>query len=349
MEKYTKWITSSILISILSIAVILIFTLDKTTVAVIREIRPEYILAALVIHIFSFIVWGMRVRVMSSALGHKINLLKASEIVVSGTFVAALTPSSIGGEPLRIHLLRQDKMPLGQATAVVMSERLLDTVLMLLVVPFSLYLFRGMLSDPRLDVVLVLGVLLTAVSLVLMLGALLRPLRVKLVINNLLKWMIERFSGKKIGDKLFSLSKSIDGVINEFNEGVNLFFTSGLAGLFYGIIFTILYWIVEFASLPVILMGLNQPPSVLICFAAQVLLMIIIIVPLTPGSSGVAELAATSLFSVFMSASILGIAVLAWRAFTFYVNILVGGFVSFKLLKETEMVKKYLKSPQSEL
>lgn len=77
--------------------------------------------------------------------------------------------------------------------------------------------------------------------------------------------------------------------------------------------------------------------------------MIVIIVPLTPGSSGVAEFAASSLFSVFMSANILGIAVLAWRAFTFYVNILVGGFVSFKLLKETEIVKKYLKSPQSEL
>ncbi len=349
MENYTKWITASILISILSIAVILIFTLNKNTIAVIREIRPEYLLAALVIHLFSFIVWGLRLRAMSSALGHKINLLKASEIVVSGTFVAALTPSSIGGEPLRIHLLRQDKMPLGQATAVVISERLLDTVFMLLAVPFSLYLFRGMLSDPRLDIVLLLGVLLTAISLVLMLGALMRPLRVKIAINNLLKWMTKRFNGKKIGTKLYSLSRSIDRVIDEFNEGVNLFFTSGLAGLFYGIIFTVLYWIVEFASLPVILMGLNQPPSLLICFAAQVLLMIIIIVPLTPGSSGVAEFAATSLFSVFMSASILGITVLAWRAFTFYVNILVGGFVSFKLLKETEMVKKYLKSPQSEL
>jgi uncharacterized protein (TIRG00374 family) len=172
---------------------------------------------------------------------------------------------------------------------------------------------------------------------------LLRPLRVKLVINKLLKWMIERFNGKKIGNKLSNFSQSIDGVINEFNEGVNLFLTDGRAGLFYGAIFTILYWIVEFASLPVILMGLNQPPSVLICFAAQALLIIIIIVPLTPGSSGVAELAATSLFSVFMPASILGIAVLAWRAFTFYVNILVGGFVSFRLLKDTETVKRYLK------
>lgn len=349
MEKYAKWVTTSILISIFSIAVILIFTLDKTTAAVIREIRPEYMLAALIIHILSFVVWGMRIKVMSAALGHKINLLKASGIVVSGTFVAALTPASIGGEPLRIHLLWKDKMPLGQATALVMSERLLDTVIMLLAVPFSLYLFRGLLSDSRLDIVLFLGVLLTVVSFVLMLGALMRPNKVKVAMNNLMNWITGRFSDKKLGNKLHNLSRSIDEVIDEFNEGVNLFFTEGRAGIFYGVIFTVLYWIVEFASLPIILKGLNQPPSILICFAAQVLLMIVIIVPLTPGSSGVAEFAASSLFSVFMSANILGIAVLAWRVFTFYVNILVGGFVSFKLLKETEIVKKYLKSPQSEL
>jgi uncharacterized membrane protein YbhN (UPF0104 family) len=62
MEKYTKWITASILISILSIAIILILTLDKTTSSVIREIRPEYMLRALIIHILSFVVWGMRIK-----------------------------------------------------------------------------------------------------------------------------------------------------------------------------------------------------------------------------------------------------------------------------------------------
>jgi len=343
MKKYTKWIMSSILISILSIAVILIVTLDKTTVAVIREIRPGYMLAALIIHILSFIIWGLRIRVMTSSLGHKISLLRAYEIVVSGTFVAALTPSSIGGEPLRIHLLRQDQVPIGQATAIIIGERIMDAVLMLSAAPFALYLFRSMLSDSRLDVVIVLGGFLSVISLILMLYALLRPSFVKLAINNLMRWMITRLSGKKIGDKLYRLSKSIDRGIDEFNESINLFFTKGRAGLLYGAIYTVIYWVFEFASLSVILMGLNQPPSILICFAAQVLILIIIVVPLTPGSSGVAEFAATSLFSVFMPVNILGIAVIAWRAFTFYINILVGGFASFNLLKDTELIKKYLK------
>jgi uncharacterized protein (TIRG00374 family) len=280
---------------------------------------------------------------MTGALGHKISLIRSFNIVVSGTFVAALTPSSIGGEPLRIHLLNQDKMPIGQATTVILGERVLDALLMLLAAPFSLYIFRGMLSNPRLDIVIVLGGLLSVASLAVVIYALLRPRYVKLATKNLLAWMIKRLEGRKIGDKLNRLSESIDREIDEFHGSIYLFFTEGRAGLFYGIIYTVIYWIIEFSSLPVVLLGLNQPPSVLTCFAAQVLLLIIIVVPLTPGSSGVAEFAAISLFSVFMPASILGIAVLAWRALTFYTNILVGGFVSFKLLKDTELVQKYLK------
>jgi uncharacterized protein (TIRG00374 family) len=193
------------------------------------------------------------------------------------------------------------------------------------------------------NVVVVLGGLLSVISLIIMFYALLRPRYVKLAINNLVAWIIKRFSGKKIGEKLYRLSESIDKEIDEFHESIYIFCTKGRVGLFYGIIYAIIYWIVDFSSLPVILLGLNQAPSILLCIAAQVLFLIIIIVPLTPGSSGVAEFAAISIFSAFMPVSILGIAVAAWRAFTYYTNILVGGFVSFKLLKNTELVQKYLK------
>ena len=263
MKKYTKWVSRSILISIFSIAVVLIFTLDTTTTEVVREIRPGYILAALVIHLFSFVIWGLRIKSMTSALGYKVGLFRSFEIVVSGTFVAAMTPSSIGGEPLRIHLLRQDQIPIGKATAVILGERILDAILMLLAAPFSIYLFHGILSDPRINVVVILGGLLSVISLIIMFYALLRPRYVKLAINSLVAWMIKRFSGKKIGEKLYRFSESIDTEIDEFHESMYIFCTEGRVGLFYGIVFTIIYWIVDFSSLPVILLGLNQPPSVL--------------------------------------------------------------------------------------
>lgn len=347
MKNHTKWITSSILISIISIAFVLILTLDKTTIEVVREIQPGYIIAALVIHLFSFLIWGLRIKSMASALGHKIDLKTSIEMVISGTFVAALTPSSIGGEPLRIHLLRQKNMPVGQATAVILGERVLDALLILLAVPFSLYFLHGMLSDSRLDKVIILGEILSIIVFALMIYATVKPGFIKLAINCLMRW-IGRLSGKKTEQKLHKLSESIDREIDEFHSSINIFLTEGRKGLYSGLMYTVIYWIVEFSSLPVTLMGLNQAPSVLISFAVQVLLMIIIVMPLTPGASGVAELAAISLFSIFVPANILGITVAAWRAFTFYTNIVAGGFVSFKLLKDTELVKKYLSQSQSE-
>lgn len=347
MRNYTKWVTTSIIISILSIAVVLFLTLDKTTLLAVREIKPVYILAAFCIHILSFILWGLRIQVMTSALGYKISLTRAYEIVVSGTFVAALTPSSIGGEPLRILLLGQDKVPVGKATAVILGERILDAALLLLVAPIALYLFSDTLSDPRLKMVIMLGGLFSLATLIMMLYALMRPQYVKPAVSGLVAWMTRRFSDKKIGDKLHRLSESIDGEIDEFHESIYLFATEARAGLIYGIAYTVIYWIVDFCSLPAVLMGLNQPPSIMFSFAAQVLLLIVAVAPLTPGGSGVTEIAAATLFSVFMPAGIIGIAVIGLRAFTFYANILVGGFVSFKLLKDSELIKKYLKQPQS--
>ncbi len=347
MRNYTKWVATSLVISTISIVVVLLLTLDKTTVLALKEIKPIYILAAFCIHILSFILWGLRIQIMTSALGYKISLTRAYEIVVSGTFVAALTPSSIGGEPLRILLLKQDNMPVGKASAVILGERILDAAFLLLAVPFALYLFSGTLSDPRLKLVIMLGGLFSLATLILMLYALMRPQYVKPAVNGLVEWLIRCFSGRKTGDKLRKLSVSIDKEIDEFHESIYLFATQARSGLIFGIVYTVIYWVVDFCSLPAVLMGLNHPPYILFSFAAQVLLLIIAVAPLTPGASGVAELAAATLFSAFMPAGIIGIAVIGLRAFTFYTNILVGGFVSFKLLKDSELVKKYLKQPQS--
>lgn len=342
LKNYSRWIASSILISILSIAVFLILTLDSNTASITREIRPGIILLALCIHMLSFVVWGMRTRSMASALGYKIGFLTSLEIVISSTFVAAITPSSIGGEPLRIHLLNQNNMPVGSASAVVLGERLMDAVLILLAAPFSVHMFRVLLSNSKLDFVLMSGEVLLILCFSLFLYAVMKPQKMKFGVKAL-TYRLAHLLGKKAGFRVSKLSSSIDKGLEEFRESIGVFFKEGKKGLFYGILYTVIFWVVEFSMLFVILLGFNQFPPIKLVFAAQVLIIMIVVMPLTPGSSGVAEAAAMTLFSAFVPASILGITVAAWRAFTFYVNLLLGGFVSFKLLKDTEWIHKYLK------
>jgi len=51
---------------------------------------------------------------------------------------------------------------------------------------------------------------------------------------------------------------------------------------------------------------------------------IIMMIPTTPGSSGITELSTSSLYALIVPAGMLGIFVLLWRFVTFYLNIILG-------------------------
>ena len=341
MSKFKKLLNASILISIFSIVLVILFTVDSNTIDAIKGVKYEYIIAAASLHTFSYIIWGMRTKIMCQALGHDIPTIKAVEIVTSGTFVAAITPSSAGGEPARIHLLHRNKIPIGRASAVVIGERLMDAILLLSLVPFALFIFRDMLSSYQLDAAFILAETIVILVLALILYGMWKPEQTKRLIHFIVD-RIAHILGKKTEATLSPILTRIDMELEHFHDSIWMFLTEGRKGLLYGAACTILFWMVEYAILPVILMGLDQTPSIIVVIAAQVLLSIIMVVPATPGASGVAEFGAMSLFSVFVTSSLLGITVIVWRALTFYMNLLVGSFVSVKILKDTDMIGKIL-------
>lgn len=342
VNNLRKWLLVSLLISAVSIVLVMFYTIDPKTPELIHNIRPEFLLAAIFLHLSSYVFWGLRTRTMCKSLGFRVGFSRSVEIVTSSTFLASVTPSSIGGEPLRVHLLNQDNVPVGNATAVVLGERLLDGILILLSAPIALHLFRRVISSSGLDIVIMAGELFLILVFVMVMYAVWHPHHTKGALYFILH-RIAGFMGKGKGPRFERAVEKIDLVIEDFHGSMAFFVTKGRKGLLFGSFYTVLFWVVEFAMIPVILMGLNQPPSVMISFAAQVLLMILLVIPITPGSSGVAELGATSLFSVFVPAYMVGIVVVAWRVFTLYMNLIVGGFVSFKILKDADYIRNLMK------
>ncbi|MCG7852574.1 MAG: flippase-like domain-containing protein [Methanosarcinaceae archaeon] len=341
MNTFGKWLTLSLMISVFSIVVVLALTIDPTTIEAILHVRYEYIFAAAALHVFSYVIWGMRTKTMCKSLGYELDSLRSVEIVISSTLAAAVTPSSAGGEPLRIHLLHQNRIPIGRATAVVIVERLLDAILLLTAAPFALYIFRDILSDYQFDAVFIVSDVFVILVLVLFLYGMWKPEHTRIVMHAVVG-RIARILGNKTDAALSNVLHRVDSELEHFHNSVWLFFTEGRRGLLYGVVYTLLYWIVEYTMLPMILIGLNQNPPLVIVFSAQVLLSIFMVIPATPGASGVAEFGATPLFSVFVTSSLLGITIVAWRALTFYMNIIVGSFVSARILKDTELMKKLI-------
>ncbi len=339
MNRYKKWLIATLIISAASIALLTNLTFNSETFEALRKIRLEYFLAAALSHILFYIIWSLRTQSLCKSLGYKISLMKSTEIIVSSTFVAAITPSSAGGELLRVPLLNKNGIPLGKATAIVVGERLLDALFIFLCLPFTLFILGDMFLNYQFDAALIIANSLVFIILLFFVYGIWKPEKLKHIIHKL-AGKLAPFLGKRTDDVLFNFAEQIDREIDNFHDSVKIFLSEGKKGLIWGIIYTFLFWIVDFSLLVLILMGLSQKPSILAAFAAQVLLTVVLLVPATPGSSGVAELGAVSVFSMFVNSSVLGITVLAWRALTYHMNLLFGGIVSLKILKDMDLIKK---------
>ncbi len=130
-----------------------------------------------------------------------------------------------------------------------------------------------------------------------------------------------------------------DKEIDNFNDAVIKFVKSAKGGLLWGMLFTLLYWVSEILTASLILVGLGQPPLILESFVIQLILAILMMLPLTPGSSGIAEAGAYSMYALFIPASIVGIFVVIWRIVLYYFNIALGILSSLIIVRREAQCK----------
>jgi len=166
----------SLLLSLSVIVLILYYTVNRNTLYYLTHtpIRYEFFLLAILLNIFSWILWGYRLQVLTNAIDKNlhIGLWESTRIVIANLFLALITPALIGVEPLRIYLLNKDGMKLGGATAAIIGERLIDAVWVLIAAPIAFFIFKDRLGDSPLTLALTIGMITFIVFLLIILYAL---------------------------------------------------------------------------------------------------------------------------------------------------------------------------------
>jgi len=171
-EKKPKTMKFSIILSVIFsitiIVLILLFTIDAETFSYLAntQVRYEFFAVALLLQIFSWFIWGARLKVLSTASEKNvtIGLWKSTKIVIANLFLAGVTPSMAGGEPVRIYLLNKDGLSIGAATASVLGERLLDAIFILLCVPFAFLIFREHIDIGFIQIGLTIGIIVFSIG-----------------------------------------------------------------------------------------------------------------------------------------------------------------------------------------
>ncbi|MFA5237839.1 MAG: flippase-like domain-containing protein [Methanoregula sp.] len=317
-----KWLYISIAFSVVVLIVILYFTINENTIQYLKQINPWFLLLAFLTHILTMCFWAMRVKKMSGSLGYPIKFFYSLNLVFANLLAAAVTPAQAGGEPVRVHELYKAKVPLGDATAIVIMERVLDGIALAGLAAFAMFALTeqwkslGAISE----VMVYITWVFVAGCLVLFYLAIRRPDVMKRVANRAARFFTRKWEPARVTELLERIEKEIAN----FHAAVLKFVRTAKSGLAWGMVFTLLYWVSEIVTASLILMGLGQPPLFFESFVIQLILAILMMLPLTPGSSGIAEVGATSMYALFIPAPIVGIFVVIWRIVLYYFNIALG-------------------------
>jgi uncharacterized protein (TIRG00374 family) len=348
-KKTVKWsIIVSLGISIAIIILILYVTVDANTLQKLTEtsIKYEFFIIAIFLNILYWVFWAARLRVLSNAMDKKLKLglWGSTKIVIANLFLASITPSMAGGEPVRIYLLNKEGMSFGSATAAVIGERLVDAIFILILVPIAFFIFHRIQDLGFIGVGLLIGIFVFIMLLIIFIYAILRPNKIKSFLIYLNK-KLSRFSKKKESE--IKIIKKINREVDNFRNGI-ICFAGEKKALFKASVLTFLFWSTGFCIPSMILLGLGLPPFFIESYAAQVLLLVIIMMPTTPGSAGIAEAGIFGLYGVLIGTStesLIFVFIILYRFISYHMNLVAGAIFQYKIFKSVasfslDMIKK---------
>lgn len=329
-----KWIWISLAFSVLVLLIIVLSTVDENTLDYLQKINIWFLLAAIALRFISFALWALRIKLMAHSLGYHVSFLHCFNMVIANLLVGAITPGQTGGEPVRIHELYKAGVQIGDATAIVVLERVFDAFILVCLGIFSLTILFDVIQSLSLVIVgfmlFALGLMVLAIGILLF--TLYRPNAAKKGIMMTLFWFSKKIK-RPLADKVVT---RIDTEFDNFFKSAIAFSNISRNGLYTGMACSVWFWVSEFIVASVILLGLGIAPYISESFLFQIVIAVISMVPLTPGASGVAEISATSLYALVVPTSILGVFVLLWRLIMFYVNVF-AGFIGSMVIVRREL------------
>ncbi|NYT06199.1 MAG: flippase-like domain-containing protein [Methanomicrobiales archaeon] len=326
-----KWLAVSIGFSVVVLALVLYFTIDESTLEYLSRLDPVFLFLGLVVHMAALCFWGLRIQFMAGSLGYRVRFRHCLNMVLANMLVAAITPSQAGGEPVRIHELYRSHVKIGDATAIVIMERVLDGVILGSIGAVAMLLLSTYWQSIELNVAtpMFISWIIVCTFLIVFGYSVRNPELLKQFLHRSSAWIARRWKSRHVDHFVDAIDREVDN----FHGSLVTFVGRGKAGLVWGMLFTTLFWCCEFVIASLILMGLGEKPYLIESFIVQLIIAILMMIPLTPGGSGIAELGATSLYSIFVPSSIVGIFVVLWRLILFYVNIVVGLLASIYIVR----------------
>ncbi len=255
------------------------------------------------------------------------------EISMLWEFSSAISPSAVGGTAVAVVLMAQEKLKTGRTTAIVLLTSLLDEIFFILMVPIvflvigfdnAFPVFEGttaiqkVVSTGNIKVFFWTGYfILFAWTLVLIICLLLKPnITTRVIIGLFSLPLLKRWKWSSR-----QWARDLKEAAIEFRGRSYVFWGKALASTF-------LSWTARYLMVNFLMLAFGPVSDHLMVYGRQLIMWVILLVAVTPGGSGVAELIFPAFLGEFLpEREIAGGVAFLWRFLSYYPYIVIGSIV----------------------
>lgn len=273
---------------------------------------------------------------------------KSFDVVMLWEFASALTPSIVGGSGVAIYVVHREGLSVGRATATIFITAMMDEIFYIIMVPLVFIIVGGdrLFPTEELFGIITPGMLrnlfyggyafILLLTTVILLGIFFYPLRTKLFLVKLFSFGILRRWQRhmvKLGDEIILSSEHFRG------KSVTFWSKAMVA--------TIVSWTARFFTLNFIFLAFISGFDHIEVYGRQLVMWVIMLISITPGSSGIAELLLPAFFSYLpgLAPVLLAMVAIFWRLLTYFPYLFVGAAVLPGWFRRTARFQKAKASP----
>jgi uncharacterized protein (TIRG00374 family) len=296
-------------LGVLANLVIAWFATDRQNAFDLQAFSWKYLLVAALLSLLPWFWHAVRLAVWSRFFGIRILGVDLLRIVVATDVGGAVTPTAVGGAPVKLAMLIQQGYSPGKAVTLTLLGNFEDVLFFTIAIPISLLLTRPWEHPIWMRAVVLWN----------------DNSGVAAIIVSMLALLLYLFSRsalcKRIGVKALPWWRQTG---TEFSEAARLILSKGRRPFFLSMFVLMLQWSTRFSILIAVLLALGLPNDLLHIFLLQWMVFIAMLFVPTPGAAGGAEAAFFLVFGKMIPGGIIGIVLAGWRFLTYYFMLLAG-------------------------
>jgi uncharacterized protein (TIRG00374 family) len=322
---------------LIGLAIILWLIFRDINLSVLKEIvfswkSVFWLSVAVMLVVMRTFFYMARIRILT---GNELTWIQSFRIIMLWEFSSAITPSTVGGTALAVIFLHKEGISTGRSTAVVLLTSFLDELYFVIMLPLLLFIIGGeaifitsiqgadtgimnhLIGVAAIGYIIILGWVLFSGY-----GLFINPQAVRKIIIGFFRLPLFRKwkdHAEKAGNDLIESSEELR------MQSVSFWFKASLS--------TFLTWTARYMVVNAVLLAFFKIGDILLIFARELVLWIIMIISPTPGGSGFSEVLLGKYISDLIPADpvhVGGVALamaLVWRMISYYPFLIAGAFI----------------------